>query len=38
MKKIELITSFLLLMFACASFIISYLQFKEKGPLMNNAY
>ena len=38
MKKIELITSFLLLMFACVSFIISYLQFKEKGPLLNNAY
>lgn len=38
MKNIELITSVLLLAFAAFSFFIAYLQFKEKGPLLNNAY
>ncbi len=38
MRTIEIITIVILFLIAIGSFVVGYLQFKEKGFLFNNAY
>ena len=38
MRPVQMITGIIFLAFGIGAFVISYLQFKEKGYLFNNAY